>query len=151
MAWNSLQVCFLLLFCFMLSNTLTCFKLLITFELSSPCSHFIFWLNFYLSLSSLFTVISWFSVIFIIFIPFELPFSTQLFYHSVLFLCCQIHKINGKLKVLNQLYNLLSSTYWWKPLQATFFFLFPLIFKLKPLKSGFDSVSLMLYFQLWQT
>lgn len=38
---------------------------------------------------------------------------------TVLFLCCQIHKINGKLKVLNQLYNLLSSTYWWKPLQAT--------------------------------
>lgn len=38
----------------------------------------------------------------------------------VLFLFCQIHKINGKLKVLNQLYNLLSSTFWWKTLQATF-------------------------------
>lgn len=44
---------------------------------------------------------------------------------NVLFLCCQIHKINGKLKVLNQLYNLLSSTYSWKPFQATFFFSSP--------------------------
>lgn len=60
---------FRFLFCFMLSNTLTCSKLLITFELSSPSSPFIFWLNFYLSVSSLFMVISWFSVIFIIFIP----------------------------------------------------------------------------------
>lgn len=88
-AWKGLFFFFFLfsvLFCFVLSNTLTCSEVLITTELSSPSYSFIVWLNF-IFVSSLFIVISWFSVIFIIFIPFELPFTMQLSYHRMSYFC----------------------------------------------------------------
>lgn len=96
MAWKGHFFCCFLVF-FLFFSFVFCFVLLSTFKhinLFWGTNHY--WILFSLLLiygwiftfvSSLFIVISWFSVIFIIFIPFELPFTMQLSYHRMSYFC----------------------------------------------------------------